>query len=510
MRLFVGAFFSCMLLLLCAPGADFGVLGWIAWVPFVYTLREKELNLRETAVVFFVFGFFVSLAVLFWVRHVAYLGLFLLSFYFAMHFVLSGVVTIYLYRKTNVPFSLIFAVVFTLSEYLRGVLFTGFPWFLMGWSQYDFPSMIQFAKIGGVYGVSFIVLLVNGFLCDFVCGLMKKIKNKYVFLVLAVCVVLINFIYGSYEIKEYDKKTDLGEFKVFAVQGNVYPSLFWNPAYSYNKFDKYKRMTLDLFNSDVDMIIWPEGAVDGELRYHEANFEFIRNTAVNFNRPFFLQSNDLLYKGGKSLYYNSVFLFSAEGSLVDNYYKNHLVPFGEYTPLRKYISFLSKFVPIPENFTPGNEIKLLDFPMGDKAIKAAPLICFEDIFPSHVGKFMRLGADVMVNVTNDGWFKKSFAPFQHMALASFRAVENSRPLIRVANTGISCSIDGVGRLASVLADGEGKSLCRDAAGVLKVRVKDDKQISFYTANGDVFIFSVMLIFFIFVILALKNKKVSEV
>lgn len=509
MKLIIGAFFSCLLLLLSAPGFDMGSLGWFAWVPFLYVLKNEKLTLRHTVLVFFMFAFLSSFAVLFWVRHVAYLGLFLLSFYFSLMFALSALAVFYLSRKTTVSFALVFAVVFTSFEYLRGVLFTGFPWFLMGWTQYDFPHMIQIASVTGVYGVSFVILLVNGLLCEFFIRIGEKGRNKYVLLILSLLLAGGNYFYGMYSLDKHDKKNDTGVFKIFAVQGNVFPSLIWDPVYSREKFNKYADLTSDNYSDDCDMIVWPEGAIDGEIRYHDDNFQFVKDTAVAKNKPFLLQSNDVIF-GENSSYYNAAFLFSEEGKLKDVYYKIHLVPFGEYTPFRKYISFLSKFVPIPENFTAGKEVKLFDFSMGEVKIKAAPLVCFEDVFPSHVRQFMKSGADIMINVTNDGWFKKSFAPFQHMALSLFRAVEHNRPMIRVANTGISCAVDGAGRIVSRLTDSEGKSLCRDAAGILKVRLKQDSGITFYTRFGDVFAFSMMFIFFIFAILAFKSKKDLEI
>lgn len=508
MKLILGAVLSCLLLLFSAPGFDIGYLGWFAWVPFLYTVHNEKLTMQKTATVFFVFAFFASFSVLFWVRHVAYLGLFLLSFYFAVLFTLSGLSVFYFSRRLAFSFGLIFAVVFTCFEYLRGVLFTGFPWFLMGWTQYESHYMIQLASVTGVYGVSFVVLLVNGLLSEFFIRIGEKGKSRYLLILLSLMLVCGNYLYGYYSVYKYDKKIDEGEFKIFAVQGNVFPSLVWDPVYSKEKFNKYAKITQDRYEGNADMIVWPEGAVDGEIRYSDDNFKFIKDTSVLTGKPFLLQSNDIQW-AEETYYYNAAFLFSSEGELRDTYYKIHLVPFGEYTPFRKYISFLSKFVPIPENFTAGTEVKLFDFGMGEKQIKAAPLVCFEDVFPSHVRKFMKLGADMMVNVTNDGWFRKSFAPFQHMALSLFRTVEHKRPMIRVANTGISCAIDGAGRIVSVLADSEGKSLCRDAAGILKVKVKQDGGITFYARFGDVFSFSMMFIFFIFAILAFKSKKSVE-
>lgn len=510
MQLLVGAVLSAVLLLLSAPGIDMGLLGFVAYVPFMYVLLGKKYDSRKLMYILFAFGFVSSFVVLFWIKNVAYLGLFLMSFYFAMWFVLSGYFTFFIYNRTNISFALVFAVVFTLSEYLKGVLFSGFPWFLAAWTQYGIPQNIQLASLGGVYMVSFLVLLVNGFICEFLFEFFVRKNKAYVYLFFAVLLITVNAVYGSLCIKNYDALVDKGVFKIYAVQGNVYPSLFWNPAYSEAKFAKYADMTEGVFDTGCDMLVWPEGAIDGELRYLEENYEYVRDTAVSLKKPFFVQSNDMLFDGEKSSYYNSVFLFSEKGELADFYYKNHLVPFGEYTPLRRYISWMRKFVPIPENFTAGTEIKNFSVPFLQDKIKIAPLICFEDIFPKHVRKFAGADTDMMLNVTNDGWFKKSYAPFQHMALASFRAVENRLPLARVTNTGITCVVDGAGRVVSLLKNKKGKSLCVDASGILNVPLKDKKERTFYNRNGDIFAFSVMFMFLIFVILGLKNKSSAEV
>ena len=189
-------------------------------------------------------------------------------------------------------------------------------------------------------------------------------------------------------------------------------------------------------------------------------------------------------------YYNTAILLSKDGEVLQQYKKIHLVPFGEYIPLRPLFPFLEHIVPIAD-FTAGGEYAVFDFPQKEGAKTRgngrsfSVLICFEDTIAGIARQFVRRGAGLLVNMTNDAWFKDTKAPFMHAQASVFRSVENRRPLVRAANTGVSCSIDASGRMVQAVADERGKKTYVSGYAIMKVRF--GRQETFYTRYGDVFV-----------------------
>ena len=196
--------------------------------------------------------------------------------------------------------------------------------------------------------------------------------------------------------------------------------------------------------------------------------------------------------------HNSALLFSGDGRVVDKYDKIHLVPFGEYVPFKKVLSFVEKFARSPiGDFSAGKKCTVFKFFVerrsGDdsqawkllKKVKFSCLICFEDIFPGLTRQFVKNGAVFLVNITNDAWFGRSSAPYQHAQCSVFRAVENRVNVIRAANTGLSCFIDQKGRIADKVESG-GKDLFIDGYRVRDITLTQTR--TFYTAYGDVFVY----------------------
>jgi apolipoprotein N-acyltransferase len=183
-------------------------------------------------------------------------------------------------------------------------------------------------------------------------------------------------------------------------------------------------------------------------------------------------------------YYNSAILLSAQGKHLCRYDKIHLVPFGEYIPFNKLLSFLETIVPIGE-FSRGKIFTVFPFPD-----KFSVLICFEDLFPEISRQFVKRGAGLLVNITNDAWFGKTSAPYQHLQASVLRAVENRRFLVRAANTGISGFIDPGGKIISLLADPQGEE--RFISAYATQTIYSQEKLTFYTRFGDLFLFSLFL------------------
>lgn len=274
------------------------------------------------------------------------------------------------------------------------------------------------------------------------------------------------------------------------IQGNIDQSVKWDPLYQKSTLDIYHSLSVRVPPSVPGMIIWPETAMpfyfqDTDQRHREIT-QITRKTGnwLLFGGPGY-RMNDK----GMISYSNSAFLLSPTGELAGRYDKVHLVPYGEYVPLRKLFPFISKLAVGVGDFQAGNGFSPLSL---DDNHKVGVLICYEGIFPESGRAYKKLGAKLLVNITNDAWFGKTSAPYQHLSMTVFRAVENRLFLIRAANTGISAIIDPVGRITHRTGLFERTTLSGS------VKFLDEKTC--YTLYGDIFVYvcfiSLLVIFFI--------------
>jgi apolipoprotein N-acyltransferase len=200
------------------------------------------------------------------------------------------------------------------------------------------------------------------------------------------------------------------------------------------------------------------------------------------------------------LYYNSAVLVSKEAKLLKRYDKLHLVPFGEYIPLRKILGFLETVVPIGD-FTAGGDYTIFTLPT-----RFSVLICFEDLFPEISRGFVKRGADFLINITNDAWFQKTSSPYQHLAASVLRAVENRAFLVRSANTGISGFIAPSGKIISLVQDKMGRNIFINGYSTQEMLAPLEKNLSFYTRFGDMFILACFLFVLLYSILPSLRKQ----
>jgi apolipoprotein N-acyltransferase len=494
------AVISGSILVLCFPKPDLFLMSWVALVPFLLSLYNKSLKQAFRAGFFFGIPYFFG--TLYWIYHSInnYGGfsfpasisiVILLCLYLSLYPGIFAVLFSLAIRKTQLPALLIAPVFWVVLEFLRTYVFTGFPWSSIGYSQYQFLSLIQIADITGIYGVSFLVVAVNGALSDLFL-LKQRTKDMPLFplsytvvgFVVLIALIGATVTYGQMKLRE---QREGKQIRASIIQGNIEQDRKWEPAYQDAVIATYKELSLKAAEDSPSIIIWPETAVPfffmADRAYSEDLIEFQHR--VNSSLLF----GTILVKGkqgNRSLFSNSAVLLDESGKVTYTYDKIHLVPFGEYVPLQKILFFIKKLV-----------VGIGDYAHGTKYIRAetssgafAPLICYEIIFPGLVRKFYANGGDYIVNITNDAWFGKTNGPYQHFSMAVFRAIENRKPVIRAANTGISGFIDSSGRILSQT------SLFQKA--VLTEDLKTDSALSFYSRYGDLFsylciVFSILLL-----------------
>jgi apolipoprotein N-acyltransferase len=244
-----------------------------------------------------------------------------------------------------------------------------------------------------------------------------------------------------------------------------------------------------------DLIVWPETATPFYFIYNPDLTKIIQDLVSETKTNFLIGSPSFIRKANKIEYYNSAYLLGPEGTVTGKYDKTHLVPFGEYVPLKKWLPFIGKIVENVGDFCSGKKGSTVSLNGNNLGV----LICYELIFPYLARAEVKNGAGLLVNITNDAWYGTTSAPYQHFSMAVFRAIENRRTLARAANTGISGFIDPVGRII------DSTNLFKDAAITTKVPILTGK--TFYTLYGDLFAFACMAIVILMVmIILLQNKQ----
>ncbi len=361
-------------------------------------------------------------------------------------------------------------------EYVRAHFLSGFPWCLLGYSQYAHLQLIQIADITGVYGVSFLVVLSNGLL--FALLFRAPGRNSSLFRLEIFCGLAVLFAtvsYGFSHVNGQKKSPPQAMLKCAIIQPDIDQSVKWNPAYRTQTMNVYRKLTLSVSRAHPRLIMWPETAVPFYFQDQSRLSDEVLSLARTSHADLLFGSPAYQLKGNGYAYYNRAYLLTPNGR-IQYYDKVHLVPFGEYVPLKHIFFFASRLVAGAGDFEPGSAVS----PFKDGNVTIGPLICFEAIFPELARAQVKDGAQILVNLTNDAWFGTTSAPYQHLAMAVFRAVENHRPLVRAANTGISAFISPTGAIKSRSRLFIQQTLIRDVQPL-------SSPLSMYTRMGDIFV-----------------------
>ncbi|MBA4349273.1 MAG: apolipoprotein N-acyltransferase [Thermodesulfovibrio sp.] len=501
--LFISSLLSGALLFLSFPEKDFYLLAWIALAPLLIALYDT--GKKESFIAGLLTGIVYFFGTTYWIYHSLYrygsihlipsmLIVFLLCLYLSLYPALFSFAYSVLIKKTTLPALFIAPVLWTTLEFIRSYALTGFPWSSLGYSQYNFLHFIQIADVTGIYGISFLLVAFNGGIADLFLLNKKKMKQPlYSFLptvtgfILLFIVLIATFSYGSYRLHQNREGRNL---KISIVQGNIEQDKKWDAAYQQAVFDVYKDLSTVASQGKPDMIVWPETSVP----FVFGGDRVLTENLVSFHRQldsYLLFGSILLKDSANSRYSNGAVLLDRDGKVSYIYDKIYLVPFGEYVPLRNILFFVDKLTYGIGDYVPGDSYIKAVTPFGS----FGTLICYEIIFPGLVRKFYTHGGDFIVTITNDAWFGDTGGPYQHFDMAVFRAIENRKPVIRAANTGISGFIDSNGRIM------DKTQLFKRT--VLFKEIKTDRTMTVYTKYGDLFSY---LCIVLFMLLIIKPRK----
>jgi apolipoprotein N-acyltransferase len=509
----------------CFAPFDQTWLCWIALTPLIAAIWFTGKDSRHPWLRNLLLGYVAGLAffwtVLSWLTTVTVLGWFVLEFYMAIYFALwawfCGLVrpretkeepgptkwdqmlaqagrdrpprSPWTRSTNNLALAFLLAAAWATQEWLRGWVFSGWGWNGLGVALHANWPLIQIAEFTGVAGLSFMVAFANVIAVTTVRRLILEAHTHAMrphfdlTLTMAAIVGVLTFGLGAARISPSTKP-----FLVAAVQSNVPQSQKFHPQFTRRIFDQFRRLSEIALRSNPppDLLIWPESSMPGPVLEDRESYQFVMNLAASAESDLLLGTID--EEEGRA--YNAALLVSDGGEEVQLYRKLHLVPYGEYVPGRHRVPLLARIVgdQVPGDFDAGKDYTV--FSLTNSDVQIAPLICFEDTIGELARRFVlptdtNPGASLLVDITNDGWFLHSAGSHQHLANAIFRCVETRRPMVRAANTGVTCFVNEFGRVTQVLQDETGSTFTE---GVLtgEVKVPTEQELTFYTRHGELF------------------------
>jgi apolipoprotein N-acyltransferase len=478
---------SGILLALSFPRFGHPAFGWIALVPLLLALTGwrgrpgripgqpplRAFALGVTAgVVYFVGTVYWTGTVVATFGDVptvlAMFGMVLLALYLALYPAVTALVTSRLIARGGAGALFFAPPAWVATEFFRGYAFGGFPWVPLGNSQVTVLPIAQLASVLGVYGVSLLVALVNATIAYAVITTGRSRRNA-----IAVVAVLVAAVgaWGTWRIREGSLTREGTPLRVGLVQGNIEQTAKWDPKQARRIFTTHIAMTRDLVKRGAQYVIWPESSTPFNFEQDASGQAQLRALAREVGVPI-LFGSDQLVAGATPHLYNAAFLLAPDGRTAGVYRKIHLVPFGEFIPMKNWLYFATPLVQSLVDYAPGETMVML--PVDSHLTSTA--ICYEVVYPSLIRQAVAGGSELLTTITNDGWYGYSSAPYQHFEMASMRAIEQGRFLARAANTGISGVVDPYGRVL------DKSSIFQEVGLVDEVRLLRNRTI--YSTIGD--------------------------
>ena len=467
------------------PGYDVPGLPFVCLAPFL-ALAVSAGSTRRAALRGWIAGTAGNIPLYYWIAYtiavqgrlgwaLGALAAFLVSAYVGAWFSVAAAAAHRLEGRFGGRGLWLFPVAWTAIEMGRSHLFTGFPWMLLGYSIAGSGTMRQAGDLAGVYGLSFLLALSG--VSVYLAG--KRMSGGFhpgaaIPLIPGVAALLFLVLYGrAGSANPAGPAAQVPEVRVAIAQGGIDQSVKWDPANQSATLEIYGELTRTARDAGAQVVVWPETAAPFFYGWEAGLSRRLDDIAVRGGIPVIFGA-PWYDPAGSGKFYNSVFHMDARGVVLGRYDKRHLVPFGEYIPLRSVLFFLNKLTVGEEDFSTGTGPAL--FRVEGRPVAAS--ICYEALFPALTREGVLGGATWLVNVTNDAWFGDTVAPHQHLAMARMLCVEFRRPMVRAANSGISAIIDGDGRIAS--------SLGLFRRGVLVATIRPATGETVYAKTGEIF------------------------
>jgi len=475
---------------------------------FIFLIKEKE-NFKKQSIYFvfgWIFGFGYFLSSLYWISYALTFdevfkflipfGLILIPSFLGIFYGMGSYFFSFFLKKDNISLLLIFSSIFGCIEFIRGNILTGFPWNLFVFSFSKNTEFLQILSFTGTYGLN--LICISFFLIPAI-FILRKSRKEIFFCLFLILLSSFFFIYGNQKLN--DKNIIIKKDNDFTIK-LVSPKIDIEMFYDNNSEVKIIKNLINLSepNPDISTIfIWPEGALSPlnlkDIKLYKRLFQ------KNFSEKHLivLGINDFNFSDKNIKHYNSLAVVDRDLKIKAIYYKNNLVPFGEFLPFEKYLSNLGlKTISYGyESYSSGEKRNIIKLQNENFNLNFLPLICYEIIYSGKLSK--RKNFEIIINISEDGWFGNSIGPYQHFTHSIFRAIEEGKDIIRVSNNGITAHIGNNGLIISELKSTQ--------SGVIEIVNFNEEKQTFFSQNGNKIFFYLLIIYislFFFI-----NKKGSK-
>jgi apolipoprotein N-acyltransferase len=493
------------------PAGHLEWLAWIALVPLLFAL-DGAATWKRALALGVVAGLAYFYAGVWWVNHamtsfggvpfaLALVALTLLVLFMAAHWGLAAAASWVVRRRLGWPWWAHLPLAWVATELLRNYLFTGFPWANLGYLQARHPHVAQLAAVTGVYGIAALVVLVNCAVHAVTRALLERRRPPWRLAAVTASIVALVVVHGELRLREVRARSAAApRLTVALVQGNVNQAVKnQGPRYADEILGRYVPLTVEADRRGADLVAWPEAAYPYLVPASLTSFADARAGLPRLARAHLLLGVATFEAGrtadGRTRREgaNSVLLLRPDLSVVGRYAKHHLVPFGEYVPLRSLLGgVLRSVVPLMVDQRPGSALVPLDLQLaGGGTVRLAPMICFDAIFPEVNVAFAAQDPDLLLNPTNDAWYGYSSGPYQFLAMVRMRAIEAGKAVARPAYAGITAVIDPTGevRPGALPVGPVDPDLAPDPAEPPRLLVAEVPRLrgrTLYTRFGDLF------------------------
>ena len=498
---------SAWLMTRAYPDHDLEALAWIGMTPIL--LRLPDWSTRQALGWAWAWGLLFYTTNIFWLFPVAGAAnaLLIAVYAFFTAVCLTGIREVLRWRA---PLGWAVAPsMWVALEYFKAELpIFAFPWCLLGNSQYLNVPAIQVCSLTGVYGLGFLILATNCCLAfwsrHYLIGSRRSLRGPLFGTGALVIGLVAIYAWGAMRARA---AADGRAVRVGLLQGNYDHVHKWSGRSLDEILYTYARLSARAAKEKPDLIVWPETAIPTQLFGHNSMAEAMVYAATKAANTYSLVGSlKAPITPGAEESYNNAFLFGPKGKrLPQDYAKRHLVPFGEYVPLNKIFFFVDIVSAGATIFLPGENATLFEIPTrSSENLKFGVLICYESIFPQMAREYVRKGADLLVVITNDAWYGATAMPYQHAAMAALRAVESGIPMVRSANTGLTCWADARGRIRGILQSDHGQALFLE--GHLTAEPQLENLDTFYSRHGDLFSHACIIVTILALGMAVVGKR----
>jgi apolipoprotein N-acyltransferase len=478
---------TVLLYVIAFPRFDVAEAAYVFAIPMMAWLLAFQPSFKRVALVAFLSGWVAWSILIAWLRHftqsaemfapalvgwtlmlllAAILAVFWMGWWLAVAWTIPRILRAP--GSTRVMALMGLAAVWVVLEYVRGFLFTGFPWLPLAASQWQRPLVLQISAVTGAWGVSFLLIFFNFALVFYVVRLLQVRRAAWYQRFCPEFYAAIGFLAASIVIgirAGGDRRGAETLFRVGFVQPNVDPLEKWEPTHSEAVLRDLVELSEFAKLLGAEVILWPEAPVPYPVIGNPHMRRWMEEISARLEVPILSGAIVTLGEQGDrdAPWFNAAVTVSPARGLSGQFYaKRHLVPFGEYVPLSGIFPFLETVVPLPGSFVRGEGAQLITLEVGTQRWRIGTLICFEDIFPRLARESVRAGAELLFVPTNNAWFGEEAGAYQHAAHSVLRAVETRRPVLRSGNAGWSGWIDEFGGIRSMVVGADGHIYFRGA------------------------------------------------